>query len=113
MLCPLLEDDYLKKVCVGRESLIQPVPNPELLPLARVVCSLETTRLPLSIVRGSPSLTRVLGDTRSVGRVFVVYQPFDSEMLIRCIRQAYQDVFSMVEVTTLVEFTVHWLKTAV
>ena len=103
----------LKKVCVGRESLSQSVPKPELLPLARVVCSLPSKKLPLAKVGGSPSLVRILGDTRDDGRVFVSYQPFTSEMLIHCIRQAYQDVFSMVEVTSLVECTVLRLKTAI
>ena len=107
------EDNHLKKVCVGRKSLTQPVLKPELLPLAQVVCSLESKRLPLSIVGGSTSLARVLRDTRNDGRVFKGYQPFASEMLIRCIRQAYQDVFSMVEMTTLVEYTIHRLKKAV
>ena len=107
------EDNYLKKVCVGCESLLQRVPEPELLPLARVVCSLPSGKLPLAIVGGSPSLVRVLGDTRADSRVFVSYQPFTSEMLIRCIRQAYQDVFSMMEVTSLVDYTVLRLKTAI
>ena len=60
----------------------------------------------MAIVGGSPSLVRVLGDTRADSRVFVSYQPFTSEMLIRCIRQAYQDVFSMMEVISLVDYTV-------
>ena len=107
------EENYLKKVCVGRESLTQTIPKPELLPLARIICSLESKRLLLVIVGGSPSLARVLADTRNDGRVFVAYQPFDSEMLIRCFQQAYQDVFSMVKLTTLVEYTIHRLKTAV
>ena len=101
------EDNYLKKVCVGCESLLQSVPKPELLPLAQVVCSLPSRKLPLAIVGGSPSLVRVSRDDgRDDGRVFVSYQPFTSEMLIRCIRQAYQDVFSMMEVTSLVDYTV-------
>ena len=107
------EDNYLKKVCVGCESLLQRVPKPELLPLARVVCSLPSGKLPLAVVGGSPSLVRVLSDTRTDSRVFVSYQPFTSEMLIRCIRQAYQDVFSMMEVTSLVDCTVLRLKTAI
>ena len=100
-------------MCVGRESVTQTIPKPELLPLARIVCSLESKRFPLAKVGGSSSLARVLGDTPDDGRVFVAYQPFDSEMLIPCIRQAYQDVFSMVEVTALVEYTIIGLKTAV
>ena len=91
---------------MGRESLTQRAPKHELLPLARIVCSLEPTELPLVIVGGSPCVARILGDTRD--------EPaFDSEMLIRCIRQAYQVVFSMVEVTSIVEYTILRLKTAV
>ena len=107
------EENQLKKVCVGSESLTQKVPKPELLPLAHIVCSLESKKLPLAMVGGSPALARVLGDTRDDGRVFVSYQPFNSEMLIRCIRQAYQDVFSMVEVTSIVEYTILRLEAAV
>ena len=100
-------------MCVGRESLTQKVTRTELLPLARIVCSLESKKLPLAIVGGNQSLNRILGDTRDDGRGFVSYEPFDSEMLIRCIRQAYQDVFSMVEVTSKVEYTILQLKAAV
>ena len=37
---------------------------------------------------------------------------FGGDFFLQCVRQAYKDVFSMVEVNTLVEYTVHSLKSA-
>ena len=107
------EDDYLEEVCVGCEVLNQVMPKAELVPLAQVVNSLESRQLPLAILEGSQSLLCVLRDSRDDGWVFVAYQTFNDNVLARCIRQAYQDVFSMVEVTTPVEYTAHCLKTTV
>ena len=106
------DDKDVKKICVGSESLEQAVLSPELVPLARVVCSLATSRMPMSVLGASPCLVRVLEDNRADGRRFVVFQGFDEEVLFRCILQADRDVFGMVSVTTLVEYLVHRLKSA-
>ena len=88
------------------------MPRPELVPLARIVCSEKSERMPLTIRGGSPFLLRVLEDSRIDGRRFVVYEQFRPEVFLQCVRQAHQDFFGMVEVSTLVENTVHRLKRA-
>ena len=88
------------------------MPRPELVPLARIVCSLESERLPLTLRGGSPSLLRVLEDSRTDDRRFIVYEQFGPERFLQCVRQAHQDVFGMVEVSTLMEYTVHGMKSA-
>ena len=55
---------------------------------------------------------RVLGDSRTDGRRFIVFEQFGPEGFLQCIRQAHQDVFGMVEVSTLMEYTVHRMKSA-
>ena len=106
------DDKDVKKICIGCESLDQAVPLPELVPLSRIVGSLSTSQLPVSILGAMPSLIRVLDDNRADGRRFVVYQWFDEKTLLRCVLQADQDVFGMVSVITLVEYLVHRLKSA-
>ena len=106
------DDKDVKKICVGSESLEQVVPSPELIPLARVVCSLDTNRMPMAVLGASPCLVRVLEDNRADGHRFVVFQGFDEEVLFRCTLQADRDVFGMVSVTTLVEYLAHRLKSA-
>ena len=96
MLC--WEENHLKKVCIGKEPLEQPVPNAELIPLSRIEYSLPTKQLPVSLSGASPSLVRVLGNVREDGRRFVVYKSFSEEVFLQCFRQAHQDVFGLVEV---------------
>ena len=106
------EGEHLKKVFIGNEPLEQPVPYAEITPLSRFVCCFESEKLPVSIIGVSPSLLRVLSDSRVDGKRFVVCQSFSSEVLLQCVRQSHQDVFGMVEITTLVEYTLHRLKSA-
>ena len=107
------EGDFLKKVCVASQSLELPVPDAELVPLARIMCSLGTKQLPLSIVGGSPTLLRVLSDHRDDGRRFLVVQRFTEEVLLQSFRQAHQDVFGMLEVVTAVEHVVLRLRSVI
>ena len=106
------EEEHLKKVCIGSEILEQPVPYAEITPLSRFVCCFKSPKLPVSIVGVSPSLLRVLSDNSVDGKRFVVCQLFTSEVLLQCIRQSHQDVFGMIEITTIVEYTLHRLKSA-
>ena len=69
MLC--WEGNYLKKICVRCQSVDLPVPDAELVPLARVVHCLSSQRLPFSVVGGSASLLRVSGDNRDDDREFM------------------------------------------
>ena len=106
------EEGHLKKVCIGNESLDQSVPKPELVPLARIVFSVESEKMPLTIRGGSPSLLRVLEDSRVDDRRFVLCEQFGIEMFLQRVRQAHHDVFGMLEVTNLMEYTVQRLKSA-
>ena len=106
------DDKHLMKICIGCESLDQAMPLPELVPLSRIVCSLGSTLLPIAILGRSPSLLRVLEDDRSDARRFVIYEKFDEEVFLRCVQQADQDIFGMVNVITLVEYLLQRLKTA-
>ena len=87
--------------------------NVELVPLSRVIHCLASKQMPLDVAGASPSLLRVIGDNCTDGRRFVVYQEFTEEILLQSIRQAHQDIFGMVEVTTIVEYVVHRLRAAV
>ena len=89
------------------------MPDAELVPLARVVCSLSNRQLPLSIVRGSPSLLRVLGDHRDDGRQFKVVQRFTEGVFMQSFRQAHHHIFGMLEVMTAVEHVILRLKSVI
>ena len=106
------EDAHLKKICVGVESVDEVVPDVELVPLARAIFSVSERKKPMSVRGGSPSLLRVLADNRDDGRSFVSYKEFSTEMFLKLFRQAHQDVFGMVEITTLLDYLVQRLKTA-
>ena len=89
------------------------MPKSELVPLAQFVHSLPEARLPLCISGGSPSLIRVIEDNRNDGKRFIAYVQFSEEVFLQCVRQAHQDVFGMVEVTSLVDYVILRLKSAV
>ena len=99
-------------MCIGKESLEQPVPNADLVPLLRIVYSLPTKQLPFAISGASPSLVRVLGKTREDGRRFILYQAFSEELFLQCFLQANQDVSGLVEVVTIVDYVVDRLNSA-
>ena len=102
----------LKKICVGDQSLDQKMPEPELLPLARVASCLEGQQLPVSVLGASPSLIRMLDANRTDDRRFLSWQSFDEEVFLHCFRQSHQDIFGMIEVTTALEYVIHRLKGA-
>ena len=89
------------------------MPKCELVPLAQFVHSLPNARLPLCITGASPSLLRVIEDNWNDEKRFVVHLQFTEEVFLQCVRQAHQDVFGMVEVTSLVDYVVIRLKCAV
>ena len=89
------------------------MPRSELVPLAQFVHSLPNARLPLCIVGASPSLIRVVEDNRNDGKRFVVHLQFTEEVFLQCVRQAHQDVSGMVEMTSLVDYVVIRLKSAI
>ena len=108
-----MEKGHLKKVCVGSEPVDQPVPSAELVRVSGVIHSLDSKQMPLAVVGASPSLLKVISDNRTDGRRFVVHQSFSEKLFLQCIRQAQQDIFGMVELTTIVEYVVHRLRNAV
>ena len=89
------------------------MPKSEPAPLAQFVHSLPNARLPLCIAGASPSLHRVIEDNRNDRKRFVVHLQFTEEVFLQCVRQAHQDVFGMVEVTSLVDYVVIRLKSAI
>ena len=78
---------HLSTIWVGRQALDQAVPEPELLPLARVVNCFEEQRLLVSIFGPSPSLVRVLDDKRGDGHRFLILEPLDG-----CVSTMFQAV---------------------
>ena len=93
-------------VCVLVEASGQKVPNSELACLSRVVDSIVSCQLPMSCQGGSASLLRVLNDNRVDGRQFVLGQEFSEEAFLQCFREAHQEVFGILEVTSMVDFLV-------
>ena len=57
------ERNYLKNICVGCQSVEHPVPDVELVPLARVAHCLNSQRLPLSVVGGSSESCAIIAMT--------------------------------------------------
>ena len=106
-------DNALRKICIGQEVLDQPMPKSELVPLAQFVHSVQNARLPFCVSGASPVLLRVIEDNRTDGKQFVMHQQFSEEVFLQCVRQAHQDVFGMVEVTSLVDYVILRLKSAV
>ena len=97
---------------MDQQPLDQKFPDAELVPLARVLCSLTDGPLPISIRGCSPLLFRELCESRDDTRQFVVVSKFSSDVFLQCFRQAHQDVFGMVELVTLVEYIVVRMKSA-
>ena len=106
------EGDLLKKGCVNSQPLNQQFPDAELIPIARVLCSIEEGPLPVSIRGCSPLLLRVLSENSGDSRQFVVSPLFDGDSFLQCFRQAHEGVFGMVELVTLIEYIVCRMKSA-
>ena len=99
-------------VCVLVEASGQCVPIAELAGLSRIVDSLASCQLPVSCQGGSPTLLRVPSENRIDGRQFVHYETFSEEVFLRCYREAHQEVFGMLEVTSMVDFLMLRLRGA-
>ena len=100
-------------VCVHVETSGQCIPIAELAGLSRIVDSLASCQLPVSCQGGSPTLLSVLSENRIDGRQFVHYELFSEEIFMRCCyREAHQEVFGMLEVTTMVDFLMLRLRGA-
>ena len=98
------EDISSLNLCVSVEVLGQRVPASELSSLSRVVCSVESNRMPL-IIRGGPqSFLRVFSDARTDVRLFIHCREFTSDVFMQCYRHADQEIFGMLEVTAMIDF---------
>ena len=106
------EEQRLKKICIDCQPLDQTVPNAEIIPLACFICSMAVSQLLMCIRGCSPSLLRVLSDNRNDGRQFIVICELGEEPFLQCVRRAHEEVFRMVEVTTIVEYVVQRLRSA-
>ena len=106
------EEENLKKICVDSQPLDQKFPDAELIPIARVLCSLEEGPLPVALRGCSSLLLWVLCESRSDLRQFVVSSTFNGDSFLQCLRQAHQDVFGMLEFVTLIEYIVCRMKRA-
>ena len=69
-------------------------------------------QLPMSFRGCSPSLLRVVSDNRSDSRQFVIICEFGEETFLQCVLRAHESIFGMVEVTTIVEYVVQRLRSA-
>ena len=98
------EGNTLLDICVKVEPLGQRVPQSELSSLSRIVTSLPSAPFPISILGTGPSVLRVLSDERSDEQRFVYAREFSSVVFLYCYRVAYQEIFGLMEVTTMVDF---------
>ena len=106
------DDAELQSICVRVEALGQRVPCAELSCLSRILDSVISCQLPISLQGASPTLTRVLSDNRVDGRTFVMYSEFDTDVFLQCYRQADQAVFGMLEVISMIDFLLLRLRGA-
>ena len=106
------EENSLLDVCINVEEVGQRVPDAELPSLSRIVCSCGGELMPLSIRDGPQSFLRLLSDNRTDGRLFVFCREFTSEVFLQYYRQAHQEIFGMLEVTTMVDFLMLRLRPA-
>ena len=93
-------------ICVNFEPLGQRVHQSELSSLSRIVTSLPSAPFPISIRGTGTSVLRVLSDERSDGQRFVYAREFSTDVFLHCYRLAHQEIFGLLEVTTMVDFLV-------
>ena len=106
------DDDALFSVCVLLCSAGQRVPAAELAGLSSIMDSVPSCQLPLSCQGGSVSLLRVLNDNRIDGRQFLYCHEFTDDDFIRGYRQADQEIFGRLDVTSIFDFLVLRLRGA-
>ena len=80
--------------------------------LSQSLDSVISCQLPLSIQSGSPSVLHVLNENGVDGRRFKLWQEFNVDTFLQCYRQARQDVFGMLEVTTMKDYLMLRLRGA-
>ena len=73
---------------------------------------MPSSSFPVSIRGVSPSILRVLSDERSDRHRFVYAREFSADVLLHCYRLAHQEIFGLLEVTTMVDFLMLRLRGA-
>ena len=84
----------------------------ELLCLSRIMSSVNGSPYPVALVGGSLSVVICLNSSRDVGMVFVPYRAFISSVLLKCVQQAHQDVFGMLDIISVMDYSMVRLRTA-
>ena len=77
--------------------------------------SVNESLYPVALVGGSSSVVNCLNSIRDDGMVFVPYRAFTSSVssvLLKCVQQAHQDVFGMLDIITDVDYLMVRLRTA-
>ena len=106
------DEETFLDICINVEPLGQRVPRSELSSLSRIVTSLPSSPFPISVRGTGPSVLRVLSDERSDGHRFVYAREFSPEVFLHCYRLAHQEIFGLLEVTTMVDFLMLRLRGA-
>ena len=99
----------LLDICINVEPLGQRVPQSE---LSHHDKSAFSFLFPISICGTGPSFLRVLSDERSDGQRFVYAREFSSDVFLHCYRVTHQEIFGLLEVTTMIDFLVMRLRGA-
>ena len=98
------EGNTLLDICINVEPLGQRVPQSELSSLSRIITSLPSASFPVSIRGVSLSILRVLSDERRYGHRFLYAREFSADVFLHCYRVAHQEIFGLLEVTTMVDY---------
>ena len=106
------EGNSLLEICVNVEPLGQRIPQSELSSLSRVVTSLPSGLMPVSIRGVSQPVLRVLSEERSDGCRFVYAREFSVDVFLHCYRVAHQEIFGLLETTTMVDYLMLRLRGA-
>ena len=102
----------MKRVCVLVEAPDVRLPHSELLCLSRVKSSVSGSPYPVALVGGSSSVVNCLNAVRDDGMTFVPYRAFTHSVFLKCIQQAHQDVFGMLDIVTIIDYLMARLRTA-
>ena len=106
------EKHVMLEVCVDVQTAGQRIPLAELNSLSCILGSVPGGQLPLSVEGASPSLLRVLSDSRKDGHQFILSRNFTEEVFLSCYRQAHQEVLGMMEVTAMIDYLMLRLRGA-
>ena len=102
----------LKRVCVLMEDLDARLPRAEFSCLCRIASSVGGSKFPVTVVGGTSSLINCLNAVRDDGMTFVPYRPFTPVVSTKCVKQAHQDFFGMIDIVTVIDYLMSRLRTA-